>query len=340
MGDKLISLDSCLKLKQLPDHDTLFTLTDEVSSLLEKEPSEYRPLDDNQEAGSLIELQEEIPVIIVPDIHGRPDFIKNILNFKLDSSLGFSSSMTVRKALEKEKIYLVCVGDAIHTELTKERWQSIQVECDNGNFANEPMLEEMQLSLGALCLVMRLKLEFPKNFHFIKGNHENILNITGEGDFSFIKYADEGEDCRNFIESYYGDDILYLIHYYERCLPLVVCSKGANCVISHAEPAAFYLKGEIINGHLSSEVVTGLTWTRNNQVTERTAMFLMKNLLKPEIAEKGFYFAGHRPVAENYALRQGGRFVQLHNPAKQNIAVVIPGQDFDPEINIVSVIKD
>lgn len=340
MGDKLISLDGCLKLNQLPDHNTLFTLTDEVSSLLEKEPSEYRPLDDKGEAGSLIELKKELPVIIVPDIHGRPDFIKNILEYKLSDEVGFSSSMTVRKALEKQKVYVVCVGDAIHSELTKERWKKIHEECEKGNFTSDLMMEEMEGNIHALSMIMRLKLEFPENFHFIKGNHENILNMTGEGDYSFIKYADEGEDCRNFIESYYGEDILYLIHYYEKLLPLVVCSQEANCVVSHAEPANFYLKGEIINGHRYPEVVAGLTWTKNNQVTEKTALFLMKNLLKPEMAEQGFYFAGHRPVENKYALRQGGRFVQLHNPALQNIAVVVPGQEFNPEVNIVSVEKD
>ena len=49
------------------------------------------------------------------------------------------------------------------------------------------------------------------------------------------------------------------------------------------------------------------------------------------------YIAGHRPVKENFALRQGGKFIQIHNVKKQNVAVVKFWKKFSPENDIVSV---
>ena len=51
------------------------------------------------------------------------------------------------------------------------------------------------------------------------------------------------------------------------------------------------------------------------------------------------YFGGHRPVKENYRLRQNGKFIQIHNPKLQNIVLVRPDRKFNPETDIVSVSK-
>ena len=48
------------------------------------------------------------------------------------------------------------------------------------------------------------------------------------------------------------------------------------------------------------------------------------------------YFSGHRPVKENYALRQDGKLVQIHNPHKQNIVLVEPEKNFDFEKDIIN----
>ena len=337
MSNKNVSVESCLKLKQLPDYDLLSSLCDKVCTFLENEKTDYRPLDKFGNPGSLIELKKKLPVIVVPDIHARPDFILNILNHTLGTEQNFPKKISVKEALKQGLVYLVCAGDGIHTELTKERWLKIQENADQGNLFSDEMMEEMRLNLASLTALMSLKLEFPEYFHFLKGNHENILNTTGDGDFSFIKYADEGELCKKFISNHYGDDILYLIHYYEKSLPLVACSKSANCVISHAEPAGLYLKSDLIDAHLYPEVVAGLTWTGNDQVKENTASFIIKNLLEPMNCKTAVYFSGHRPVSEKFTTRQNGQFIQIHNPLMQNIAIVLPEEEFNPEKNIISV---
>ena len=197
------------------------------------------------------------------------------------------------------------------------------------------MKTEMKECLSTLSAVMTLKCMYRENFHFLKGNHENILNETAGGDFAFCKYADEGEMVKTFISEYYGDDVLYLISCWEKALPLAVY--GSNFVVSHAEPEAAYTRQQLIDARYNSDVVSGLIWTRNGQVKDNTAEKIINNLIESKNAAESFYFAGHRPVYSKYALRQNGRFIQIHNPRCENIALVSNKKIFNPETDIVGV---
>lgn len=352
MSKKITSIKRYLSQKELPLYEDLFNQLDEVSNVLENEDVIYRPLNSNNERGSLLDLKEDIPIIIVPDIHSRPDFILNILDYELpfdflknktkicdvgefENQKNLPQKMKIGNLLEKELVYLVCVGDAIHSELTPKRWASIEDEFYSGIYDGPVMQEEMVAGFAVLCGIMELKRAFPKNFHFLKGNHENILNSSENGDYAFKKYADEGEMVKKFVQTVYGDDILYLISYFEANLPLVV--KGKKCVISHAEPALELSKKDIINARLNPSIVESLIWTKNDTVFDNTVEKNLVNLLGKRKAKKALYFAGHRPIKNNFALRQEGKFVQLHNPKKQNVALVSSIVDFDLENDIVSV---
>ena len=91
----------------------------------------------------------------------------------------------------------------------KGGWSCIENEFESGNHRGSFMKAEMKACLSTLCAVMTLKCIHRENFHFLKGNHENILNETAGGDYAFCKYADEGEMVKIFISEYYGDDVLY-----------------------------------------------------------------------------------------------------------------------------------
>ena len=93
------------------------------------------------------------------------------------------------------------------------------------------MQDEMIATLSTLCAIMSLKILFPQNFHFLKGNHENILNSNLGGDYAFYKYADEGEMVKRFIQEYYDEKLLNLIAQYENLLPLVAYGKNYVCSI-------------------------------------------------------------------------------------------------------------
>lgn len=321
-----------LTTKVLPSHDELFDLTDFVSTMLEEEKTEYRPKASDGSTGSLVDFSSsDVPVLVVPDIHARPFFLLNILNFRLENLKG----ITVFDALHSKKIRLVCVGDILHSERnTKERWQAALAESEEEVFTGPAMTAEMLDGLSVLSGFLMLKKFFPEYVHILKGNHENIFNSTGNGDFSFRKYADEGQMVKHFMQEYYGDDIIYMIHCVERALPLVFA--GKKCVVSHAEPEHSYSKQQLIDARIIEGVVESLTWTDNNEADSGSVESIISNLC----AENDVvYFGGHRPVVENYEYRQNGKFIQIHNPSKQNVSFVDNKKLFNPDEDIYEVSK-
>ena len=53
---------------------------------------------------------------------------------------------------------------------------------------------------------------------------------------------------------------------------------GTNYVISHAEPNAAYTRQQLIDARYDENVVSGLIWTKNDQVKENTAEKIINNL--------------------------------------------------------------
>lgn len=345
--------------KVLPSHDFLMELTDTVSTILEEEITEYRQAASNESAGSLLDFQNnDLPTIVVPDLHGRTEFLYNIINYSLPKKFlksgaifdaeDFSdskerlqwdgSALTVYEALEKGLVRLIFVGDILHTEKnTKMRWLLAQTDFFNENYTGPSMTSEMEESLALWCGVFMLKQAFPSNCHILKGNHENIYNASTDGDYAFKKYSNEGAMVKAFIQEYYGDDILYMIHCVEAALPLVVV--GNNYVISHAEPREPFTKEQIIDGRLSARVVAGLTWTDNDEAEDGSVLQVIKNLSNKEDVSDYVYLGGHRCVKNTYELRQNGLYIQIHNPSKQNISLVYNDRKFNPDKDIVGVQK-
>ena len=335
MQKKSYSVNDCLTVKQLFSHEYISSLAESAAEVLENEITDYRVASSEGNPGSLLEFKNNLPAIIVPDIHARPYFLQNILKYTLPDDFLASDSFTVEQALKNKLVNVICVGDSIHTELTVDRWYCIEEEFKKDIITGPFMKAEMKDCLSALAGLMVLKLTYPENFHFLKGNHENILNQNEGGDFAFRKYADEGYMVRRFISEYYGDDVLYLISCWEKALPLVAV--GSNYVVSHAEPLKAYSREKLIDARCYAPVVNGLIWTRNGDVKTNTATEIMKELIPSKDVNDCFYFAGHRPVYNNYALRQDGHFIQIHNPYKQNVALVSNTKTFDPESDIVGV---
>ena len=338
-----------LSASKLFEHDEIFALAEKMCDVLEKESSLYRfPAHDKNsgstEPGSLLDFHKrDIPLVVIPDLHARPYFLKNILNYILPEDFIFGmKKVSVFEALSKNLINLVFLGDALHSEKsTKERWFCIEQEFDEGIFDGLNMKKEMLEGLSLLLGLYYLKISFPENFHFLKGNHENILNENTENDFSFRKYADEGQMVKNFIQVYYGDDILYLISLVEKSLPLVYFGKKA--VISHAEPKHAFTREQLINARFEKNVVKNLIWTSNGEADADSAEGVIKNLFIEEsvtddsAVENCVYLAGHRSVRGKYNILQNGKFIQIHNPGNQNVALVYNDRKFNPEIDMKNV---
>lgn len=344
MSEKLkLFLEDDSVLCELPAHDYLFSAADSAASVLENEICSYRLAAGSGRLGGLIDFSgsesARLPLIIVPDLHARAYFLRNILNFTLPESFacsevnGAKRQVSVFQALQEDKARIVFVGDLLHSELRgRLRWMNALDDFDRGIYDGNAMTEEMSEGLTLLSMIMELKIAFPANVHILKGNHENIMNVRGPGDYPFRKFANEGEMVKDFMSMVYGDDVLMVISCFERNLPLAAVFP--ECVVSHAEPVRAFSRDDIICGMDSDEVILGLTWTENNAAKEGSVKKMLDSLTGNSHA---LYFGGHRPIQGNYALRQHGKYVQIHNPDRQNVVLVHKDRLVDLESDIVKV---
>jgi hypothetical protein len=300
-----------------------------VMSAQEGISEEIRPLNRARRGGGLIRLDREIPLIVVPDLHARKDFLYSLL------ATGFGPGRVV-DALENRTVQILCVGDGFHSEKRGwKRWQNSLAEYTGGYRKHRNMDREMAESLGLMQMVMLLQTAFPDVFFFLKGNHENILNEEGNGNHPFGKFVYEGEMVRAWVERFLGEDYLYAHAEYESRLPYLAV--GENLLISHAEPAEFYSPEQIIEIDSDDSVKLGLTWTGNGQAAEGSVEETLEYYSSRLGRAFTHYIGGHRTIHGLYNLRAGGRYIQIHNPDRFVILYTDQQEIMDPRVNIVDL---
>lgn len=313
-----------------PSPEELASLVERVNEVLDHEPGELRPHDSSGSPGGLLYLKTDIPTVVVPDLHARLELLLCLMR-RRDGE----GSSTI-ESLESGRVQVVCVGDGFHAEgRAVQRWQVALEEFRDDYEHHHHMDLEMEESFGVMEMVMELKSAYPGYFHFLKGNHENITNQLGDGNYPFRKYAHEGQMVTRYVEKFYGRDLLRAYDVFEKRLPLLAV--GRNFLISHAEPEFFLTEDEIIEYRREPEVVAGLTWTPNDGAQEGSVEEMLAHYLGHEDSETAFYFGGHRPVEDLYKQRAGGRYVQIHNPDKYVVALLPGSGDIDLGRDIVEI---
>jgi hypothetical protein len=303
---------------------------EKVNRIFNNEDINIRPRDSIGRPGGLIYLKPDIPTVIVPDIHARMDFILSML---LHTN---AEGNSILNKLCENRIQIVCVGDGFHSEAReRSRWIKAFDEFKEGYKKHKEMDEEMRESFGVMEMVIELKTNFTENFHFLKGNHENISNEKGGGNYPFRKFAYEGIMVNEYVKIFYGEDFLNTYYQFEKNLPLLAI--GLNFLISHAEPSVFYDAQSIIEYHSNAGVVEGLTWTDNDAAESGSVMKMIQNYLKPEYWEKSYYFGGHRPVSSLYNARAEGKYIQIHNPNRFIVAIIDVDKAIDLNTDIVEI---
>ncbi len=313
----------------LPICEDYIELLKRTNSKFDNENMEIRPLDDRNRPGGILYLKKNIPTVLIPDLHARMQYLINLL-FCINQT-----GVTILDKLAADKIQIVCLGDGFHSETNPGRWAAALKEYKNGYTYHRNMDEEMRESLGLMEMVMELKCAFPDNFHFIKGNHENIANEYGEGNFPFRKFAYEGPMVLKYIKMFYGNEFLNHFYTFEKKLPLLVV--GQNFLASHAEPVTYFDRESLINYRDNPDVTQGLTWTDNNEAEAGSVAFMLDEHLnaKGDISDF-YYFSGHRPVSGLFNLRAEGRLVQLHNTQKFILTVFNDPIRLDRDISEIS----
>lgn len=315
----------------LPPRDELACLVDETLAVLLSESAALRPRDSRGRPGGLV-LLPKLPTVLVPDIHARPAFLARLFGWVPP---GIKES--VASLLSRGAANLVCVGDVFHSEWgrARDRWIDAYGEYASGWAAHRAMDEEMSLSLGAARIVLQAKRAFPRYFHYLKGNHDNIADEEGRGDHSFMKFVAEGEMVASWFYARYGEALLRRYRELELALPLL--AKGDRFVASHGEPAFALGLDELLEYRSRPDVVEALIWTPNDGAEEGSVARSVERLFGAGKSDGVLWFAGHRPVVDRYALRAGGAFVQFHNPAKHHVVYLLPGRNPDPKRDIYDI---
>lgn len=316
--------------KRVPRGETYLESVRRMSRTLDEEDDRVRPKDSMGRAGGIVYLDPGLPTVIVPDLHARMDFLFCILQHR------FNDTPNTAELLEKGKLQIVCVGDGFHAEgRARQRWLDAFEEF-KGNFRKHRWMDsEMRESLGLMQMVMEIKWRFPGQFHFLKGNHENISNEDGEGNHPFGKFVYEGEMVAQYVRKFFGDGFLKEYYALEKKLP--VMAVGNRFLVTHAEPRVCHPKSRLVEYHSHPEVVYDLTWTKDGEAEEGSvAAMLSEYLEKPDGAR---LFGGHRSISERYNTRAGGLFVQIHNPHRFIMARLEPGREIDPERDVIELAK-
>lgn len=305
----------------LPPENSLFlNIVKMANDILLNESSGVRKTADDELPGGLINLKEFDKVIILPDLHARRKYFFDVLKF---TPLDFTKDII--HSLEEDSFAFLCLGDGVHAEGTfAHRWKHAYKEFIKGYKQHSSMDAEISDSFNLMIVVMILKIRYNEKFHFLKGNHENITNETGNGNYSYAKFSNEGAMVYEYFRKFYSNDLLDQYYYFEKNLPLFVI--GRNFLASHAEPRSFFDEKSLINYRDNSELIESLTWT-DNYTSEEGVVDRYFDYFLPDNHDKMYYFGGHRPIKGLYFQINTDRYVQIHNPYK-HIAAVINQNDY------------
>ncbi|TXT49158.1 MAG: hypothetical protein FD137_760 [Spirochaetes bacterium] len=320
----------------LPDRETLLALIEQASEILLSYAEVLRPRTLLGRPGGIVVLPQD-ESLLIPDLHGRADFLFAVLKAIAPGE----TALRVEDLLKENRLSLVCLGDVLHTEgrAAAERWHCAATRLlstsEGGTSPNPELEEEMSESLAALSLVLRCIVAYPGAFFCLKGNHDNMGNLDSDGDKPFYKYAFEGAMCAAWFSSRYGALLLEVLRKYERSLPLV--ATGKQFFASHAEPRSAVASLDILEYFDKPNLVYNLIWTGNGEA-EKGSVGKSISALRPWIegltgwpctdTDTICWFAGHRPVNEGYKARLSDRFVQIHDPGKNQIVWVDGRGDF------------
>ncbi len=167
-----------------------------VNHLLEDEP--FRPKNNAGKPGGLIEITNNKVPIIVGDLHAQVDNLLKIL-----------SENCLLDCLRMKSANLIILGDAIHSENVNE-------------------MDKFETSMLIMDLIFLLKLKFPENVFYIRGNHDSFdPEITKNGILQGVLFKET-------LLKHRGHAYVQEMEIFYNSLPYIVCS--GSFIACHAGP--------------------------------------------------------------------------------------------------------
>ena len=299
---------------------------DRVFYALNNEVKDIRPPGSDGQPGGLV-LLKSLPTIVVPDLHARIGYLEALLAWTPPGK-----TFTVYQGLSSGELQVVCVGDGFHAESRGIlRWQTAFEEFSSDFKKHKAMDEEMRESISVMLIIMELKSAFPCNFHFLKGNHENIANENSSDNRSFRKFVYEGAMVTSWFRKFMGEETFIKYYDFEKKLP--VFAVGNRFCVTHSEPRKHYWKHELIEAMTRRQIVFDLTWTANGEAEVDSVNEYLEEYFPDDL--QAVMFGGHRPVAGCFNVRANGRYLQIHNPGRYIAAYIRDMSDFSTERDIL-----
>jgi len=272
-----------------------------------------------QKQGGLVHLPEDVPTLILPDLHAQRNYLVAALSQKIDGVQAF-------QLLKTGRLNLLCLGDAMHSEQRNQmRW--LQAEQDYLSGGTSPALEaELVESLGLLAMIMDLKVAYPQHFYFVRGNHEDM-----DPERPYTKFTRVGESnlVREWVLKNWGKQFLTQWSACERAMPLL--ASGASFMGSHSPPERQLTLKQVQDR--APEAFRALCWSDNTRWSAGSAeeKAFLANCALFQVSAQRPWIAGHRKVDEGlYRSQLGGRIIQI-NPIEGWVMLVAPpkGRPFE-----------
>ncbi len=278
------------KIEPLPAKTALLTIK-AVNDLLLQEP--YRVKNTSGDPGGLVEISGNTVPVIVGDLHAQVDNLLKIL-----------SENCLLDCLRMKTATLVILGDAVHSENIDE-------------------MDTFETSMLIMDLMFQLKLRFPENFFYLRGNHDSFdpeINKNGFLQGALFKEMLIDNRGREYAEQ--------MQIFYDR-LPYIICSD--TFIACHAgAPRKEISRDDLINISANSKLAQELTNNRLQRAnypagySKRDVKKLRKCLDRPQ---KTRFIVGHTP------LDPFGSF-WLHAGAIKNHHIIYSAQTEGPSIFI------
>ncbi|MFN8610373.1 MAG: metallophosphoesterase [Vulcanimicrobiota bacterium] len=275
--------------------------------------------------GGLVELPQQVPTLILPDLHAQRDYLVAALSQKIEGQTAF-------ELLKRGRLNVLCLGDAMHSEQRNQmRW--LQAEQDYLQGVESPAMEaELVESLGLMEMLFELKSTFPNNFYLVRGNHEDM-----DPERPYTKFTRVGESnlVKAWVTRHWGEKFLRKWAGTERALPLL--ARGASFMGSHAPPEGEISIEEVQNR--TSSAFRALCWSDNTRWDGDQERTFLKNCDRFSVTAARPWVAGHRKVeGALYRSQCGGRIIQI-NPIQGWVMIIAPpkGRPFEAHKAVRSV---
>lgn len=243
----------------LPPDKALHCIRD-VNELLRAEPC--RPLDKWGKPGGLVEIPNTTTPVIVGDLHAQ---VNNFLKILSENCL--------LDCLRMKTATLIILGDAIHSEMLQE-------------------LARFETSMLIMDLIFRLKLAFPENVFYLRGNHDSFSPEIIKGGIL------QGELFKEHLLKVRGGEYVEEMQVFYDSLPYIIISE--SFIACHAGPPHPAVSEEdLINIRENDNLAQELTTTRLHRphflhgYTKGDVKKLRKSLSLPP---KTRLIVGHTPM--------------------------------------------